>query len=50
MFDSTERRANESINKMNTITLHHTKAAKTMSFEEYILDYILNKRKMLNPI
>ena len=38
------------INKMNIITLHHGKAAKMMSFEEEILDYVLYSRALGNDV
>ena len=36
--------------KINTITLHNGKAAKKMSFEEEILDYILYNRDIGNAV
>ena len=35
---------------MNTITLHHEKAAKTMSFEGEILNYVLYSRAIGNDV
>ena len=40
----------EITNKMDTIILHHGKAAKTMSFEGEILDYVLYNRAFGNTV
>ena len=40
----------EETNKMNTITLHHRKAAKTISFEGEILNYVLYNNALGNAV
>ena len=40
----------EVTNKMNTITLHHGKAAKKMSFEGKVLDYVLYSSALGNDL
>ena len=40
----------EVTNKMNTISLHHGKDAKTMSFEGEILDYVIYNRALGNAV
>ena len=38
----------EVTNKINTITLHYGKAAKTISYEGEILDYVIYNRALGN--